>query len=90
MKTVFHRKDLPSLYDLKCHPFGVVVNYAGCCVVGPGFESRKRLEERWETPDHLLRCSPSELRGTGTNSTVVCIVLKATANDRRKTSPLPR
>ncbi|GFV44807.1 cullin-4A [Trichonephila clavipes] len=43
-------------------------------------------EERCETPDHP---SPQNWGGTELNCTVTCMVLKATANDRRTSSPLP-
>ncbi|GFV04741.1 hypothetical protein TNCV_2219811 [Trichonephila clavipes] len=45
-------------------------------------------DERWETPDPTTECPPSELGRTELNRTVTCMVLKATANDRRTSSPL--
>ncbi|GFX24503.1 uncharacterized protein TNCV_993181 [Trichonephila clavipes] len=38
-------------------------------------------EERWEVPDHGIL--PQNRGGTKPNHTVTCMVLKATANDRR-------
>ncbi|GFS68862.1 uncharacterized protein TNCV_409381 [Trichonephila clavipes] len=40
-------------------------------------------EERWEAPDHPERVLPQNWGETELNSSVTCIVLKATANDRR-------
>ncbi|GFX83654.1 uncharacterized protein TNCV_326031 [Trichonephila clavipes] len=47
-------------------------------------------EERWEASDHPEGLLPQNLGGTEPNHTVTCMVLKATANDRRTASPLPR
>ncbi|GFX07185.1 prolyl endopeptidase [Trichonephila clavipes] len=44
-------------------------------------------DERWEDPDPSPGCSPSKLGGE-LNRSVTCMVLKATANDRRTSSPL--
>ncbi|GFX61311.1 hypothetical protein TNCV_1171501 [Trichonephila clavipes] len=68
MKTAFHRKDLPSLYDLKCHPFGVVVSYAGCCVVGPGVRKgalRVRKFGRRKTENKSYNELPQRLASRG-------------------------
>ncbi|GFX77127.1 hypothetical protein TNCV_1073271 [Trichonephila clavipes] len=43
-------------------------------------------DERWEAPDPSPGCSLSKL---GWNRFVTCMLLKATANDRRTSSPLP-
>ncbi|GFV25091.1 hypothetical protein TNCV_1006851 [Trichonephila clavipes] len=43
-------------------------------------------EERWEAPDLNTGCSPSK---SGWNRAKSYMVLKATANDRRTSSPLP-
>ncbi|GFW97416.1 uncharacterized protein TNCV_4990931 [Trichonephila clavipes] len=40
-------------------------------------------EERWEAFDHPQSVLPLSWGGTETNRTVTCMVLKATANDRR-------
>ncbi|GFU68036.1 uncharacterized protein TNCV_2823791 [Trichonephila clavipes] len=47
--------------------------------------SRRLLEgkERWEAHDHLQIALPQNWGRNEPNSTVFCIVLKATANDRR-------
>ncbi|GFV98387.1 hypothetical protein TNCV_623461 [Trichonephila clavipes] len=47
-------------------------------------------EERWENPGPLPGCSASKLGRTELNRTVTCMLLKATANDRRAYSPLRR
>ncbi|GFY28383.1 uncharacterized protein TNCV_1970381 [Trichonephila clavipes] len=47
-------------------------------------------EERWEAPDLLLCVFPQNLGGTVPKSNVTCMVLKATSNDRRTSSSLPR
>ncbi|GFW45519.1 uncharacterized protein TNCV_3244591 [Trichonephila clavipes] len=47
-------------------------------------------EERWETPDHSQGVLPQNWGGTEKNRTVTCMVLKAKANDRRKTLALGR
>ncbi|GFU32973.1 uncharacterized protein TNCV_4155591 [Trichonephila clavipes] len=47
-------------------------------------------EERWETLDHPPGFLPQNWGRTDPNHTVTCVVLKATANDRRTTIPLPR
>ncbi|GFS98594.1 uncharacterized protein TNCV_2987261 [Trichonephila clavipes] len=47
-------------------------------------------EERWETPDaHFQGVLPLNWDGAELNRTVICMVLKAAANDRRTSSPLP-
>ncbi|GFW21666.1 uncharacterized protein TNCV_4281811 [Trichonephila clavipes] len=46
--------------------------------------------DKWETPGHLQGVLPQNWGGTEPNRTVTCVVLRATANDRRKTSPLSR
>ncbi|GFY33162.1 hypothetical protein TNCV_1240131 [Trichonephila clavipes] len=62
-------------------PTGIGVINADCGAVGTGFESRRRhgWEERWEASDHCQ----SVLSRTEPNRTVACMLLKATANDRR-------
>ncbi|GFU22964.1 uncharacterized protein TNCV_3946431 [Trichonephila clavipes] len=40
-------------------------------------------EERWESSDHPQSVFPLNWGGTEANRTVNCMVLKATANDRR-------
>ncbi|GFW28335.1 uncharacterized protein TNCV_4640021 [Trichonephila clavipes] len=40
-------------------------------------------EERWEAPDHLQGVLPLNWDETELNRCVTCMVLKATANDRR-------
>ncbi|GFX95417.1 uncharacterized protein TNCV_3684691 [Trichonephila clavipes] len=47
-------------------------------------------EERWEDTDHPQGVLPQNWSGTEPNRTVPCMLLKATANDNRTTSPLPR
>ncbi|GFX57109.1 uncharacterized protein TNCV_2963891 [Trichonephila clavipes] len=47
-------------------------------------------EERWETPDHPSGVLPQNRGGNETNRTVTCMVLKATANDRRHLRPYSR
>ncbi|GFV00520.1 uncharacterized protein TNCV_3644981 [Trichonephila clavipes] len=39
--------------------------------------------ERWEAPDHPSGVLPQNWGGNEPNRTVTCMVLKATANDRR-------
>ncbi|GFW90922.1 uncharacterized protein TNCV_2419151 [Trichonephila clavipes] len=46
-------------------------------------------EERWEDPGHPQGFLSLNWGGTEQNRTVTCMVLKATANDRRKNSSLP-
>ncbi|GFU59335.1 uncharacterized protein TNCV_4198541 [Trichonephila clavipes] len=41
-------------------------------------------EERWKVPDHLQGVFPKNWGGTEENRTVICVVLKAKANDRSK------
>ncbi|GFU78968.1 uncharacterized protein TNCV_308091 [Trichonephila clavipes] len=43
-------------------------------------------EERWETSDHHQSVLPLNWGGTEPNRTVTCMVLKATASDRRHTA----
>ncbi|GFW83341.1 uncharacterized protein TNCV_2544391 [Trichonephila clavipes] len=43
-------------------------------------------EERWEIPGHFQGFLPLNWGGTEQNRTVTCMVLKAKANDRRKSS----
>ncbi|GFW89306.1 cullin-4A [Trichonephila clavipes] len=40
-------------------------------------------EERWEPPDYLQGVLPQNWEATELNCSVTCMVLKATANDRR-------
>ncbi|GFV03745.1 cullin-4A [Trichonephila clavipes] len=40
-------------------------------------------EERWEAPDHLQGVLPLNWGETELNCSVTCMVLKATANNRR-------
>ncbi|GFX96517.1 hypothetical protein TNCV_1441911 [Trichonephila clavipes] len=40
-----------------------------------------------EASEHLLGVLPQHWHGTKPNRTVTCVVLKATAKDRRKSSP---
>ncbi|GFY08715.1 hypothetical protein TNCV_5006281 [Trichonephila clavipes] len=47
-------------------------------------------EKRWDASDHSQGVLPLNRDGREPNRTVTCMVLKATANDRRATSPLPR
>ncbi|GFS51569.1 uncharacterized protein TNCV_549831 [Trichonephila clavipes] len=47
-------------------------------------------EDRWKDPDPLQGVLPQNWRGTELNPIVTFLVLKAMANDRRTTSPLPR
>ncbi|GFX64621.1 uncharacterized protein TNCV_1671571 [Trichonephila clavipes] len=47
-------------------------------------------KERWEDPDYPLGVFPQNCDGTEPNRTVTCMVLKAKANDRRKTLALSR
>ncbi|GFU20163.1 uncharacterized protein TNCV_2557531 [Trichonephila clavipes] len=46
--------------------------------------------KRWEVPDHLQGVFPQNWGRTEPKRTVTSLVLKAVANDRRTTSPLPR
>ncbi|GFW80866.1 hypothetical protein TNCV_3779461 [Trichonephila clavipes] len=46
-------------------------------------------EERWEAPDPFQDVLPPT-RGTEPKYAVTCLVLKAMANDRHPTIPLPR
>ncbi|GFU01968.1 uncharacterized protein TNCV_1524531 [Trichonephila clavipes] len=46
-------------------------------------------KERWEAPDHPQGIFPQNWGETEPNLFVTCMVLKATANDRRILSPLP-
>ncbi|GFW39753.1 histone-lysine N-methyltransferase SETMAR [Trichonephila clavipes] len=46
-------------------------------------------EKRWEAPDHSQGVLPQKWGETQQNRTITCMVLKATANDRRTSSPLP-
>ncbi|GFU23253.1 uncharacterized protein TNCV_2559541 [Trichonephila clavipes] len=48
------------------------------------------VEEKWEVFDDIQGVLPQNWDGTEPNRTVTCIVLKAMANDRRTTSPLPQ
>ncbi|GFV61154.1 uncharacterized protein TNCV_2100291 [Trichonephila clavipes] len=41
-------------------------------------------EKSWEAPEHSQDVLPRNCGGTEQNRTVICIILKATANDRRK------
>ncbi|GFV34259.1 uncharacterized protein TNCV_991801 [Trichonephila clavipes] len=44
-------------------------------------------EEKWEAPDHPTL--PQNWGGTELNRSVTCMVLRATTNDMRTSSPLP-
>ncbi|GFV49328.1 uncharacterized protein TNCV_3630141 [Trichonephila clavipes] len=44
-------------------------------------------EERWEAPDHPQDVLPQNWGETELNRSVTCVVLKATANDRRHLAP---
>ncbi|GFY32098.1 uncharacterized protein TNCV_2622351 [Trichonephila clavipes] len=46
-------------------------------------------EERWEASDHPQSILPRNWGGTEPNRTVTCMVLEATANDRRHLALLP-
>ncbi|GFV34609.1 uncharacterized protein TNCV_1449151 [Trichonephila clavipes] len=46
-------------------------------------------DERWETLTLPLGVLPQNWRGTELNRTATYMVLKATANNRRTSSPLP-
>ncbi|GFU08973.1 uncharacterized protein TNCV_1318481 [Trichonephila clavipes] len=46
-------------------------------------------DERWEAPDYPQGVFPQNWGGTELNRTVTCMVLKATANNRRTSSRLP-
>ncbi|GFT75805.1 uncharacterized protein TNCV_851131 [Trichonephila clavipes] len=46
-------------------------------------------EERLEAPGHPQGFLPLNWVGTELNHSVTCMVLEATANDRRTSSPLP-
>ncbi|GFW01143.1 uncharacterized protein TNCV_1763811 [Trichonephila clavipes] len=46
-------------------------------------------EARWEVSDNPQGVRPPNWGATEPNRNVTCMVLKATANDRRTTSPLP-
>ncbi|GFS73018.1 hypothetical protein TNCV_391381 [Trichonephila clavipes] len=46
-------------------------------------------QERWEAPDPPPGCLPQNWGETELNHSVTCMVPKATANDRRTSSPLP-
>ncbi|GFV54812.1 uncharacterized protein TNCV_3683371 [Trichonephila clavipes] len=46
--------------------------------------------QRCETPDHLQGFLSQNWGGTDLNRTVICRVIKATVNDKRTSSPLPR
>ncbi|GFU40381.1 uncharacterized protein TNCV_4255591 [Trichonephila clavipes] len=41
------------------------------------------LEEKWKAPDHPQVVIPQKWAGTEVKRSVTCMVLKATANDRR-------
>ncbi|GFS88589.1 hypothetical protein TNCV_1461921 [Trichonephila clavipes] len=45
-------------------------------------------EEKWEAPDSPPGYYPSKWGGTEQNCTVTCMLLKATAKDRRTSNPL--
>ncbi|GFW21342.1 hypothetical protein TNCV_1531671 [Trichonephila clavipes] len=47
-------------------------------------------EEMWKVPDHLQGVLPQNWCGTEPNRTVTYVVLKAKADDRRKSNPLSR
>ncbi|GFW70860.1 hypothetical protein TNCV_3366101 [Trichonephila clavipes] len=46
-------------------------------------------KERWENSDQPEGILPQNWGGNEPNHTVICMVLKATANDRGTASPLP-
>ncbi|GFU83717.1 hypothetical protein TNCV_523111 [Trichonephila clavipes] len=87
-----------TYYCAHCRPSGIVVSDADCDAVGPGFDSRRRHES--VEPQVLMRLAEGEERrealttpvcstskfwgGTEPNRTVICMVLKAKANDNRK------
>ncbi|GFX04243.1 hypothetical protein TNCV_3973921 [Trichonephila clavipes] len=68
-------------------PFGIVVSEVDCGTVGPGRKSSREVggeKQRWEAPDHPQSVLPQNWYRTEKESSVTCMVLKATANDRRK------
>ncbi|GFW93488.1 hypothetical protein TNCV_46911 [Trichonephila clavipes] len=77
------------------HPSGLVVSDADFCAVGSGFESGEDMEaasplvrlveeeEKWEAPDHTQGVFLQNWGETELNHSITCMVLKATANDRR-------
>ncbi|GFY06071.1 uncharacterized protein TNCV_3863751 [Trichonephila clavipes] len=46
-------------------------------------------EDRWKATDSTQGVLPQNWGGTELNHTVICMVLKATTNDRRTSCPLP-
>ncbi|GFW44166.1 hypothetical protein TNCV_3855271 [Trichonephila clavipes] len=79
------------MFRSSSRPSGIVVSDADCCAVGTGRLASSPLvrlvegKERWEATDVL----PQNWGGTELNRTVTCMMLKAMANDRRTSSPLP-
>ncbi|GFU01600.1 phosphatase and actin regulator 2 [Trichonephila clavipes] len=66
-------------------PSGILVSDADCCAVGTGHKSSREVgEERWEVPDHPQGVLPQNWGKTELNCSVTCMMLKATANDRRQ------
>ncbi|GFW31914.1 uncharacterized protein TNCV_5040831 [Trichonephila clavipes] len=47
------------------------------------------LEESWDAPDNLQGVLPQKLGESKPNHTVICMVLKTAASDRRTNSHLP-
>ncbi|GFX95755.1 uncharacterized protein TNCV_4886811 [Trichonephila clavipes] len=52
-------------------------------------ETAERTTERWDASDHPQRSLPLNWGGTDPNCTVICMVLKASANDRRHLALCP-
>ncbi|GFU59306.1 uncharacterized protein TNCV_4198281 [Trichonephila clavipes] len=77
-----------------CRSSGTAVSDLDCGVLGPGRRAASPLvslvekEERWKFSDHPQGVLPLNWGGTELNHTATCMVLKATANDGRKSLAL--
>ncbi|GFW48179.1 uncharacterized protein TNCV_1743621 [Trichonephila clavipes] len=97
-RQIFIVSDTAEALDIypSGHTSGIVFSDADCGAVGPGRRVASPLirlvegKERWEDPDYPLGVFPQNCDGTEPNRTVTCMVLKAKANDRRKTLALSR
>ncbi|GFW09455.1 uncharacterized protein TNCV_3995621 [Trichonephila clavipes] len=65
---------------------GTLNSLRAACSIGSLVEG----EERWEQSDHLQAVLPQNWGEIEQNRTVICLVLKTTANVMCTTSPLPR
>ncbi|GFX28487.1 hypothetical protein TNCV_1152961 [Trichonephila clavipes] len=66
------------------------LRYGGTLIVAVESLLERLVEDRWEAHDLPQGVLPQNWGGIKPIRTITCKVLKATANDRRASSPLPQ